>query len=307
MEKDLFIYLNFLLPTHNCVIIPNLGAFILNLEDSAILDNGEIRPPKYSITFNPEITHNDGILSSYIIKTENIHHNAASTRIKDSVKKIKSDLKSGKSIICGNIGSLIDIDDNIIFTPNRNYNHPDYFGLYYTKIKRIEDINKYILKEKRQISLKYLSGGVAAAVAAMLLFITPSININNDQESIQKANFLSAVTSSLTKKNNEAAIISFPKAEILKSKQESNQVQERPTRIYYIIVGGEESRNRADILLSKIQKEDFGEAAIVESPDRYRIYIASFSDKKEAETFLEGFRKDNPKYGTAWLLSKKNN
>ncbi|MBB4037366.1 hypothetical protein GGR21_003283 [Dysgonomonas hofstadii] len=307
MKRELFNYLDFLLPTHNCVIIQNLGAFIINLDISTISKNGEVQAPRYTITFNPEITHNDGVLPSYIMKIENITYDAACNKIKESVKRIKSDLKINRYISCGNIGSMsMNIDENIIFTPNRDYTHPDYIGLYHTGIRRIEDINESIDKEKKYISFKYIAGSVAAAAVAILLFTIPSVNINNNQEVTQSASFLSSISTSLSLTNKEVTTITFPKVETPTQRLENNQVWEKPARTYYIIIGGEESKSRADILLSKIQNEDFKDASIIESPDRYRIYVASFFDKKEAELFLEGFRKDNPKYGTAWLLSKRN-
>ncbi len=60
------------------------------------------------------------------------------------------------------------------------------------------------------------------------------------------------------------------------------------------------------MLLNKIKSTTFPTAAIVETTDRYRIYVSSFNDKIQAETFLDGFRKENPKYETAWLYSKRN-
>ncbi len=77
------------------------------------------------------------------------------------------------------------------------------------------------------------------------------------------------------------------------------------TRSYYIIVSSSESRRMAEKLLPEIRSELTTKAEILEKQDLFRIYIAKYSDKKEAESFLAQFRSTHPKYESAWLLSVK--
>ncbi|SBV95786.1 SPOR domain-containing protein [uncultured Dysgonomonas sp.] len=310
MEKTIFKYLEISLPIHNCVIIPDFGGFILNMEPAIFLSNGAIKPPKHSIVFNPELNHNDGIIASYITKDEKISYNAACKKIKEFVTAIKTKLKDGKTIPFGNIGSFTtDTEGNILFAPNRSIMHPGLFGLYPTSIKQLAEIDKIIIRDKRNLSLKYTIGAVAASVAAIALFITP-INIKDSNSKIsQKADFISTITSSLSPRNSEIVKDLENKTE---TKQITNTAEDSPVklksgRIYYIIVGGEDTMDRANNLLSKIKKNGFNDADIVEGGDRYRIYISSFEDKTQAESYLDSFRKENPKFETAWLYSKRNN
>lgn len=310
MEKTIFKYLEISLPIHNCVIIPDFGGFILNMEPAIFLSNGAIKPPKHSIVFNPELNHNDGIIASYITKDEKISYNAACKKIKEFVTAIKTKLKDGKTIPFGNIGSFTtDTEGNILFARNRSIMHPGLFGLYPTSIKQLAEIDKIIIRDKRNLSLKYTIGAVAASVAAIALFITP-INIKDSNSKIsQKADFISTITSSLSPRNSEIVKDLENKTE---TKQITNTAEDSPVklrsgRIYYIIVGGEDTMDRANNLLSKIKKNGFNDADIVEGGDRYRIYISSFEDKTQAESYLDSFRKENPKFETAWLYSKRNN
>lgn len=326
MEKTIFTYLDFLLPIHNCVTIPEFGAFILNV-DSASITHGAINPPTYSVTFNPELTHNDGILTSRIIADEQISYNASYQIIKDFVKEIRADLNSGKTVQCGKLGTLsMDKSGHILFSHNKTSVHPMFFGLTPVSIGLLANIDRSKYKGKKDISLKYIIGTVAAAAAAILLFVMPSLNIKDagNYESMQTADFLSSITNSIpqpsTQQHNlvENAITgneeqtegasnennaAEAKAEV---KAIDEPVAPKPTRTYYIVIGGDETKNVANRLLSRIKSSDFPSAAIVESPDRYRIYAASFTNKKEAESYLLNFRKDNPKYETAWLYSKRN-
>ncbi|GAB6120612.1 HU domain-containing protein [Dysgonomonas termitidis] len=311
MEKTILTYLEFSLPIHNCVIIPDFGGFILNMEPAVFLSNGEINPPKNSIVFNPELNHNDGIIASYISKNENISYNAACKRIKEFVATIKMGLKDGKTVPFGNLGSFTsDNGGNIIFVQNIMIIHPGLFGLYPMGIKQLAEIDKITFRNKRNLSLKYTIGAIAASVAAITLFMTPvSIKDSNNKNS-QKADFISTITSSLSHyQDKEVENVSN---QAYSTEQTGNTTEENPARpksgrLYYIIVGGEDTMDRANNLLAKIKNNGFNKANIVEGGDRYRIYVSSFDDKTEAESFLDTFRKENPKFESAWLYSKRNN
>lgn len=307
MRTTIFDYLEFSLSAYNCVIIPDFGGFIINLDSASISFNGDINPPKKSIVFNPDLKHDDGILTSYISKNENISYNAASKKMKDVVLSLKSDIKSGKSIHCANLGKLVsNSDGNITFSSNKTVLFPAQYGLCPTEIRRLSVIETISVKEKRNISLKYTTTSIAAAVAAILLFIAPSGNIKdtNTGNATQKADFISGITTSLTSINIKNQI-STPVAEDKKDVIIEPSIKKAP-RTYYIIIGGEEAKNRADNLLDKIQKNSFPKAQMLATNDRYRIYISSFDDKTQAETFLDTFRKENPAFKTAWLYSKRN-
>lgn len=309
MEKWIFRYLEFLLPVHNCVIIPDFGGFIVNT--TAVLDSeGDNMLPQYSIVFNPELRHDDGIIASYISKDENVSYNAACKKIKDSVKTIQADLKSGKSVICSNIGILTtDGAGNISFRSNRNVVYPAYYGLCPITIKKLSEISPFAGKEKQKIPTKYALSGIAATIAAILMFAVPIANVNDrDYQSSNKASFISSITiPSLTSSSSidTSAIvneISLTKTQEAVVESENKSVS---TRTYYIIIGGEDDKIRAERLLNKIKSTDFPSAEIVETSNRYRVYTSSFEDKGQAESYLESFRKENPKYQTAWLFSKK--
>jgi len=311
MEKTIFKYLEFSLPIHNCVIIPDFGGFILNMEPAGFLSNGEIKPPKHSIVFNPELNHNDGIIASYITKDEKISYNAACKKIKEFVAATKMNLKDGRTVPFGNLGSFTtDNEGNILFAQNRSIIHPGLFGLCPTSIKQLSEIDKIIVRNKRNLSLKYTIGAVAASIAAITLFMTP-VNIkDSNNKTSQKADFISTITSSLSHYQDKG--IEDLSNQTYNTEQAGNTTEEssakpKSGRIYYIIVGGEDTMDRANNLLSKIKNNGFNNANIVEGDDRYRIYISSFEDKTQAESFLDTFRKENPKFETAWLYSKRNN
>ena len=83
MENKVFTYLEFALPIHNCVIIPELGGFIVNQEEPLHHIDANVCVPGYMITFNPDLKHDDGVIVSYYIRDGKMTYNAALQKIKD--------------------------------------------------------------------------------------------------------------------------------------------------------------------------------------------------------------------------------
>ncbi len=296
MKNDIFKYLEYSLFVHNYVVIPGFGGFIINIDSAYSGIN--IESPRFKIAFNPELNHDDGILVSYIVKDEKVSYNAASQKIKDFVKELKYDLQNDIVVSFGFGQIFLDKERNISFVESKTVAHPLFYGLTAVKLQYLTDIRGASVKETKHVLLRNVMGGVAAVAAAVFLFVVPSINISNNEKN-QEAGFLHTLTNSLsldTKPDNSLLDV---KEEI----QPDNKIQ---GRIYYIVVGGEDSKSRAQNLLEKVQLSGFSKAAIIQSEERYRIYIASFMDKVEGESFLQTFRKENPKYESAWLYSKRN-
>ena len=75
---------------------------------------------------------------------------------------------------------------------------------------------------------------------------------------------------------------------------------------FYVIIGSSSSRSEAEKALKTFRNKGYKSANIVNAGDRNRIYIASFEDKAQAEKYLVSFRKSNPKFGDAWVFTKRN-
>jgi hypothetical protein len=323
MENKLFKHIEFLLPQYNCVVIPDFGGFIMNMEPASIDEDGMISPPSYYISFNQDLKHNDGLLASNIQQSDSISYESACRSIRKMVESMRKELSQQNILICGNIGKLTaDENQNLSFAPNSSVMHPELMGLTSVRLPLLVQIDNEKRKEKRSLNIRYAIGTAAAAAAALLLLVAPSIKVGNltDTQGSQQATFVDMLTqnrstsaNSLKLSSTTASTISAKNTDASNSFQTENITasnntidnKKTSTRIYYIIIGGEDTKGRADRLLSKIQSEDFPAAQIVETTDRYRVYVKSFEDKSEAESFLERFRLENPKFQTAWLFSKR--
>lgn len=317
MEKILFEHIEFLLPKHKCVIIPNFGGFILNADFSANdkTDTSWLFPD-YAVIFNQELKYDDGILINSLVLDEGISYEVARNKVKTCVKQLKQLLLSDNTVKCGNLGSLHLFDDNnLSFEFNKSYVYPANFGLTNVRLSLLENLSDTTLDKQRIGWGRYIWAGTAAAIIGTLVFMLPSSHIDNLPVN-QHAGFVYNLSGELDANKKSTNIIS--QGEAFASRADSinifmyddNAVAKNANvsgRTYYIVVGGDDDQLRVDKVLKRIKSEGFQNADIVKSADRYRIYIASFGQKDEAERFLEIFRLENPKYSSAWLYSKRNN
>ena len=76
------------------------------------------------------------------------------------------------------------------------------------------------------------------------------------------------------------------------------------SRVYYVIVASLPSMKGADAVVQKYIDLGFPEATSVTGDDRVRISIASFTDKKEGEDYIQMLRQSET-LKHLWLLSVK--
>lgn len=121
--KKLNIYIEELLYRHQCVIVPDFGAFITNRKAAELTQDKMFAPPQKELIFNARLTYNDGLLFKYISDIERKSYEEAQNYIKGQTEEWFAILKEGKPLIFENLGSFIQgIDGNIIFTPSNKEN-----------------------------------------------------------------------------------------------------------------------------------------------------------------------------------------
>jgi len=75
-------YIKNLLYRYDCVVLPNLGAFVArNVSAKIDESNNIITPPSKLISFNAKIKENDGLLANHIAIVENISREKAGKKI----------------------------------------------------------------------------------------------------------------------------------------------------------------------------------------------------------------------------------
>ena len=110
-----------LLHEHDCVIVPNFGAFVARIVSAKISSDGsKIFPPNKEITFNKSLVKNDGLLINKVSSTENISYELADEKLKNWVIKSHKKIKKHGFIEIKNIGSIELENEKYIFTRSQN-------------------------------------------------------------------------------------------------------------------------------------------------------------------------------------------
>jgi len=110
-----------LLQEHDCVIVPNFGAFVArNISAKISRDGSRIYPPNKEITFNKSLIKNDGLLINRISSDENISYDMANDKLSNWVVKSHKKISKQGYIEIKNIGSISLENEKYIFNPSQN-------------------------------------------------------------------------------------------------------------------------------------------------------------------------------------------
>ena len=113
-------YIFKLLQEHDCVVIPNFGAFVTRNISSKISSDGvKIFPPNKEVSFNKSIIKNDGLLINLISSSENINYETAEKKLANWTARINKKIQKNNYIEIKNIGCIALEKNNYVFTPNR--------------------------------------------------------------------------------------------------------------------------------------------------------------------------------------------
>lgn len=141
-------YISELLFKYDCVIVPGLGGFVANYKSATIQPiQNTFYPPSKSISFNKNLTSNDGLLANLVAQKENISFDNSCKRIEEYVAKINRDLKLKKKIILNDVGVLfLDAENRTQFEPQNAVNY--LLGSYGLAVFQKQPIKRTSIEEK---------------------------------------------------------------------------------------------------------------------------------------------------------------
>lgn len=124
-------HIEYLISSHECVVIPGLGALIVRQEPSRFDEATScFKKPANEITFNGQIVHNDGLLVNSVAKREDMAYEQALAFVDDNVSLYKRLLAKGDDVALGHIGYLKEINSRVEFVPCFSIDEIDeFFGL----------------------------------------------------------------------------------------------------------------------------------------------------------------------------------
>lgn len=101
------IYIRALLPEHDTVVIPGLGAFVSSYKPAQIDEkSGEMKPPSKAVSFETKIRNNDGLLAGKIAQEEGIALIEAYRKLENEREEILYRLDKGERVTLDDLGEL---------------------------------------------------------------------------------------------------------------------------------------------------------------------------------------------------------
>ena len=92
---------------HDCVVVPGLGAFMINHESARYdSDSQTFLPPSRTLGFNPEVRHNDALLAGSISRRDGITLEAARVALDSVVASLLGQLNVCGEVVLGRLGTL---------------------------------------------------------------------------------------------------------------------------------------------------------------------------------------------------------
>ncbi|WP_020598661.1 SPOR domain-containing protein [Spirosoma panaciterrae] len=123
-------YLKKLLYQYDCVVVPELGAFLTHYQSASFTEaNGLYLPPRKRVAFNEALRLDDGILANYIMLHEPVTREGAQRHISSFVAELRQQVESTGRFELEGIGTFTYNDEGRLqFGPSLRHN---FFGESY--------------------------------------------------------------------------------------------------------------------------------------------------------------------------------
>ncbi|MFH6603012.1 SPOR domain-containing protein [Maribacter algicola] len=313
-------YISELLYRHSCVMVPGFGAF-LTQRKSAVLDSytNTFYPPNKILSFNGQLTSNDGLLVSYMANARQVSYDEMLKRLEKSVEHWKKRLAKGELLFLDKIGELhLNKDGKIIFQPFDKVNYlTSSFGLvpFVTpevtrevlkeEVEQIEERIPFIITPERREKSSFNIRPYMKYAAIFLLALSTGLTGLRFYNETAKADQLAREEAQQKISDHiqeatffDAAPIELPTVTldvITKKKSEA---------VHHIVAGAFRFKKNADRKIRLLKRRGY-EAEYLGTNDHglHMVTYSRYADAKEALKALHQIKRTESH--DAWLLSKK--
>lgn len=278
-----------LLNRHACVIVPDLGGFVVNAKGAVVeRKSNRFCPPSAEVVFNPHLTHNDGLLVHAFMTEGGISFDEANRLVAEKVKSMKQELALRKEFVMEDFGTLVVEGGNVIFhQKGYSIENADAFGLHEFYFPQLSEGGETVKDKVKAKSVKsrtgIFSGGVAAAVA-LLLFCQP-LRYGG--------------------RTDYASFSPIPVVkESVKQKMEAERKAEAERKEYYLVVATFESEAEAADFI--VGAEGLSDSLSTMSCDsKFMVTYSSSCNVSEVSQKLDSLRVSYPVFQNSFVLGLK--
>ncbi len=315
-----------LLFEHDCVIVPGFGGFIGNFSPARIDKiTGTFYPPVKRISFNRNISHNDGLLISKISLSTGLNYGDTRHLVEEFVMELVGRLARGEKVVFDHIGTFVNNrENNVGFEPEANINYyAGSFGLesFQCATVRDYDVRKRITRHtdkdplKRASTRKYLwRAAVMIPILALLIAVPLKTDLFKARVDATSLNPLVTAEFENNKKAVDEAIVIIPDSSLPVNPGTTAKVEpEAPVTVkpettasiavrdYRIITGSFKSEQNAISHVNSLKAEGFNPEITRAANGFFRVTAAVCRDMESAVSTRDSISKKFP--GT-WISKK---
>lgn len=312
-------YICELLYRYDCVIVPNFGALLTNRVSAQLSSDKKVfYPPQKRLSFNQQITNNDGLLANYISVNEEISYEKAVSKLEHFVIQIQQELANKGRLSLNEIGLFnLNYEQKLVFEPVHTTNYlPEAFGLstFQTTNVARETLKEEVVAleekvpviaftpEKRRTfkPLKY-----AAAVA--LLIGLGAVFVNSYVNSVEDHNMVEAIKGmEMAEDEIQSASFALDILNPLPSISVSVKKKEALAEVgdFHVVAGAFREFANVEKKMSQLKRKGFEPTYIgANKYGLHQVVYQSFTSRNEAVNVLNTIKRTEN--SSAWLLITK--
>lgn len=323
---------------HDCVILPDFGAFIANHAVARMSDKGDdlMLPPYRVVGFNQEVRSNDGLLVQSYMDAYDANYPSAYRQMEMDIEEMVDELDNKGMFVINGVGTLNkDIDGKMSFVPMESgLLTPSLYGLYSFEVCDVEELTRQM--EIRQAVEKTISSPVqttvdsekveaakvaeqsaneekgdivirlhrrwadvaVAAVAAIFFFFIFSYPAMNTPGTSE-----SVTAGAVSVKSTPKVSVPVKKVEEpVKPKEEAPKVEPVKEKSFVIVLASKVSQRNGDALVDNLKKKGFDEAYVVGNEKIRRVVYSSYSTEEEAINARRQLSTQNELFTQSWVM-----
>ncbi|MGB5820119.1 MAG: SPOR domain-containing protein [Saonia sp.] len=308
-------YIGELLYRYNCVVVPEFGAFLAQMKSAVIHETtNAFYPPSKVISFNEQLSSNDGLLVSYMADAEKTTYEAMLLQLTKTVQQWKLQLKKER-LVFSNVGELwLNTEGKIQFQPSYQVNYlTTSFGMssfvsvpvvreaLKEEVAELEEKIPFIITPEQREKTFYRPYLKYAAIL-LLAFSTGLTGYRFYHENLNKQQLAQEEAQELVSKNIQEA--TFFNTAPLELPSITLDVVKKNTGAHHIIAGAFRVRQNADKKVRQLKRRGFDASYLgINKYGLHQVTYASFVDPDEALQYLRKVKRTES--SEAWLLSVK--
>jgi hypothetical protein len=309
-------YIQQLLYRYNCVVVPDFGAFLTQMK-SAVLQKptNTFYPPSKQISFNEQLSSNDGLLVSYMANAENRSYEEMLKQILEEAKEWKRRLHSGDRLKIAAIGELwLNREGKLQFQPSYEVNYlTSSFGLssfvsstvtreiLKEQVVELEEKIPFIITPEQRERTEFRPYLKYAAII-LLALSTGLTSFRFYSETLNTRQLVQEEAQTLVSKNIQEA--TFFNSNPLELPELKLHITKKTRGNHHIIAGAFRIQENADKKVKQLRERGYDAAYIgVNSYGLHQVTYGSYENAEEALIFLKKIKHTESQ--DAWMLSTK--